>query len=166
MGGGARLCFRGRRGSEVFARNTRRRLSPQHNTPTKQNKTKQTTPSNAYVFSELVEWHATDTYAEFVDANADLLKSLPPPAVAAAYYRNEDLYFFDEMQQAAGVAGPDIRRPECNDLYDGERFGLWFWLVCCWLLGFWWDREPLQITPPPPHTTSSIHSNQNSKNQK
>jgi ubiquinol oxidase len=49
-------------------------------------------PRLAYAFSELVEWHATDTYAQFVETNEALLKELPPPLVAAAYYRNEDLY--------------------------------------------------------------------------
>lgn len=49
-------------------------------------------PRLAYAFSELVEWHATDTYEQFVETNEALLKELPPPIVAAAYYRNEDLY--------------------------------------------------------------------------
>jgi hypothetical protein len=49
-------------------------------------------PRLAYMFSELVELHATDTYAEFVEQNAEALAQLPPPQVAAAYYRNEDLY--------------------------------------------------------------------------
>lgn len=49
-------------------------------------------PKDAYVFSELVEWHATDTYEVFVQANADALAELPPPLVAANYYRNQDLY--------------------------------------------------------------------------
>lgn len=49
-------------------------------------------PKNAYAFSELVEWHATDTYEQFVESNKELLASLAPPMVAAAYYRNQDLY--------------------------------------------------------------------------
>lgn len=39
-------------------------------------------PALAYNFSELIEAHAVDTYGEFVDANEEVLKSLPPPLVA------------------------------------------------------------------------------------
>jgi ubiquinol oxidase len=49
-------------------------------------------PKLAYAFSELVELHATDTYEQFVETNQEALAQLPPPLVAAAYYRNEDLY--------------------------------------------------------------------------
>lgn len=43
-------------------------------------------PKLAYNFSELIEAHAVDTYGEFADANEELLKTLPPPFVAAQYY--------------------------------------------------------------------------------
>jgi hypothetical protein len=43
-------------------------------------------PKLAYNFSELIEAHAVDTYGEFADANEALLKTLPPPYVAAQYY--------------------------------------------------------------------------------
>jgi ubiquinol oxidase len=49
-------------------------------------------PKLAYAFSELVELHAADTYEQFVETNGELLAQLPPPMVAAEYYRNEDLY--------------------------------------------------------------------------
>lgn len=49
-------------------------------------------PKIAYNFSELIESHAVDTYGEFVDANEELLKSLPPPYVALQYYRGNDIY--------------------------------------------------------------------------
>ena len=39
--------------------------------------------------SELIEAHAVDTYGEFVDANEELLRELPPPFSAASYYRSE-----------------------------------------------------------------------------
>ncbi len=52
----------------------------------------------AYMFSELVELHAADTYAQFVESNAEALKQLPPPQVAAAYYLNEDLYMVQCMR--------------------------------------------------------------------
>lgn len=73
-------------------------------------------PKNAYQFSELVEWHAVDTYAQFAETNAALLKEIPPPKVAVEYYRNEDLYMFDELQTCSEAVQP--RRPPCNDLYD------------------------------------------------
>jgi hypothetical protein len=38
-------------------------------------------PSLAYNFSELIEFHAVDTYGEFVDANEELLKKMPAPKV-------------------------------------------------------------------------------------
>lgn len=49
-------------------------------------------PKIAYNFAELVEYHAVDTYTEFVEVNEELLKSLPPPLVAVQYYRGDDLY--------------------------------------------------------------------------
>lgn len=55
----------------------------------------------AYKFGELVEVHAADTYAEFVDANEALLKTLPPPVVALEYYKGEDLYLFEEFSVRA-----------------------------------------------------------------
>jgi len=43
-------------------------------------------PTLAYNFSELIEAHAVDTYAEFMDANEQALRDLPPPEIALAYY--------------------------------------------------------------------------------
>ncbi len=52
-----------------------------------------------------------DTYEEFVEENAELLKTLPPPLVALEYYKNGDLYLFDELQ----TTGTDPkRRPACK----------------------------------------------------
>eukprot|EP00210_Caulerpa_lentillifera_P000781 g756.t1 len=73
-------------------------------------------PRLAYNFSELIEAHAVDTYGEFVDANEELLKSLPPPFVAVQYYRGDDLYLFDEFQTSN--TNVQTRRPECSNLYD------------------------------------------------
>lgn len=72
-------------------------------------------PSLAYKFGELVEVHAVDTYAEFVDANEELLKTLPPPVVALEYYKGEDLYMFDDFSTSNPV---EPRRPECRNLHD------------------------------------------------
>lgn len=38
-----------------------------------------------------------------MDANEELLKSLPPPLVAAVYYRSQDLYMFDRWAARGGV---------------------------------------------------------------
>ncbi|GBF99932.1 plastid terminal oxidase [Raphidocelis subcapitata] len=71
-------------------------------------------PSLAYNFSELIEAHAVDTYGEFVDANEELLKSLPPPLVAAEYYCGQDLYrMFDAFQTS-----DTPRRPKVKNMYD------------------------------------------------
>eukprot|EP00197_Chlamydomonas_leiostraca_P008573 CAMPEP_0202884810 /NCGR_PEP_ID=MMETSP1391-20130828/41340_1 /ASSEMBLY_ACC=CAM_ASM_000867 /TAXON_ID=1034604 /ORGANISM="Chlamydomonas leiostraca, Strain SAG 11-49" /LENGTH=484 /DNA_ID=CAMNT_0049568041 /DNA_START=96 /DNA_END=1550 /DNA_ORIENTATION=- len=72
-------------------------------------------PGLAYNFSELIEAHAVDTYGEFADANAPLLKTLPPPLVAAQYYRSSDLYMFDEFQTSKQA---EPRDPPCGNLHD------------------------------------------------
>ena len=55
--------------------------------------------------------HAVDTYEEFIEENAELLKTLPPPLVAVEYYKSGDLYLFDELQ----TTGTDPkRRPPCK----------------------------------------------------
>ena len=59
-----------------------------------------------------VQHHATDTYAEFVEENEELLKSLPPPVVALEYYRGGDLYYFDTFQTSDRTGDP--RRPSCR----------------------------------------------------
>lgn len=77
-------------------------------------------PSFSYQFSELLEGHAVDTYSQFVDENADLLRTLPPPAVAVDYYESGDLYLFDDFQTARWAPG-DKRRPPAANLYDVFR---------------------------------------------
>ena len=52
-------------------------------------------PALAYNFSELIEAHAVDTYAQFADENKALLRSMPAPRVAKAYWTSDDLYLFD-----------------------------------------------------------------------
>jgi hypothetical protein len=32
----------------------------------------------------------------FLEANKDILATIPPPLVALTYYRSQDLYLFDE----------------------------------------------------------------------
>ena len=74
-----------------------------------------TSPSLAYNFSELIEAHAVDTYAEFTESNKELLQTLEAPYVAKEYYENIDLYIFDEFQTDKPKGS---RRPEINSLYD------------------------------------------------
>lgn len=72
-------------------------------------------PRSAYHFMELVEGHAYATYDKFLKAEADTLKAQPAPAVAVKYYRDGDLYMFDEFQTAQVAAE---RRPQVDTLYD------------------------------------------------
>eukprot|EP01038_Epipyxis_sp_PR26KG_P005319 gene5319-7384_t len=74
-----------------------------------------TSPSLAYNFSELIEAHAVDTYAEFADANEELLKSMAAPVVAKNYYESVDMYVFDEFQTDRPRGS---RRPQIHSLYD------------------------------------------------
>ncbi len=72
-------------------------------------------PRAAYHFMQLVEQHAYHSYNDFLMAHTDELKAQPAPAIATNYYRDGDLYMFDEFQtgQQSG-----IRRPPVDNLYD------------------------------------------------
>jgi ubiquinol oxidase len=70
---------------------------------------------SAYNFMELVEGHAYASYDKFLNAEAESLKQQPAPDVALQYYRDGDLYMFDEFQTAHAAAS---RRPVINNLYD------------------------------------------------
>lgn len=72
-------------------------------------------PEMAYNFSLLVEEHAYVTYAQFVEENRELLRKVPPPPVAVAYYSTGDLYLFDKFHTGGGSA-KRLRRPPCNSL--------------------------------------------------
>ena len=72
-------------------------------------------PTLSYNFSELIEAHAVDTYAEFVDANRERLSELPAPRISRLYYNGPDLYFFDEFQNTKPRGA---RRPPCETLLD------------------------------------------------
>ncbi|AFZ59900.1 plastoquinol terminal oxidase [Anabaena cylindrica FACHB-243] len=71
--------------------------------------------SSAYNFMELVENHAYDSYQKFLTEHEAELKLQPAPAVAINYYRDGDLYMFDEFQTANS---PETRRPKVDNLYD------------------------------------------------
>lgn len=54
-------------------------------------------PRYAYYLMELIEDHAYDDY---LNAHAAALKTQPAPQVAIDYYRDGDLYMFEEVQTA------------------------------------------------------------------
>jgi len=74
-------------------------------------------PRIAYQFMELLEAHAVDTYATFVEENRAELEALPAPNVAQSYYTGGDLYLFDGFQTALGEPGQAFRRPPCDTLF-------------------------------------------------
>jgi len=73
-------------------------------------------PSFAYNLNQAVEEHAYETYAKFIEKHGDYLKTLPAPDIAKEYYRDGDLYMFDEMH--ATRENTQARRPKCDTLYD------------------------------------------------
>jgi ubiquinol oxidase len=73
-------------------------------------------PAVAYNFSELIEAHAVDTYAQFADENKNALRALPAPRVAKAYWTSDDLYLFDAFQSARPRR--QLRRPRVRSLHD------------------------------------------------
>mmetsp|Transcript_30601 Transcript_30601/g.52858 ORF Transcript_30601/g.52858 Transcript_30601/m.52858 type:complete len:722 (+) Transcript_30601:90-2255(+) len=75
-------------------------------------------PRAAYNFSELIEFHAVDSYGQFLEENEELLRRLPPPKAAVDYYMSGDMYLFDEFQTSRA---PRSRRPKINNLYDVFR---------------------------------------------
>ncbi|MEM6253844.1 MAG: alternative oxidase [Cyanobacteria bacterium P01_D01_bin.156] len=72
-------------------------------------------PGAAYHFMEMVEEHAYASYDKFLQSDETDLKSQPAPQVAISYYRDGDLYMFDEFQTAQA---PAERRPKVDNLYD------------------------------------------------
>lgn len=72
-------------------------------------------PRTAYYFMQLVEEHAHHTYDTFVREHEAELKAQPAPLVAIKYYRDGDLYMFDEFQSCGT---PETRRPAVDSLYD------------------------------------------------
>ena len=72
-------------------------------------------PSSAYYFTQLIEEHAYHTYDTFLKEHEAELKTQPAPQVAINYYRDGDLYMFDEFQTSHVIAE---RRPKIENLYD------------------------------------------------
>jgi ubiquinol oxidase len=71
-------------------------------------------PTVAYNLNQVVEEHAYATYDEFIKENGEELRKLPAPQIAKEYYRDGDLYMFDDFQ--TGTC--EVRRPEIRNLYD------------------------------------------------
>ena len=64
---------------------------------------------------EMVEEHAYASYNKFLTEAESDLKAQPAPEIAQRYYRDGDLYLFDEFQTAQV---PASRRPKIDNLYD------------------------------------------------
>jgi ubiquinol oxidase len=73
--------------------------------------------TTAYLM-ELIEDHAYQTYDDYLKINEATLKTQPAPQVAINFYRDGDLYMFDEVQT---TSNHEFRRPKVDDLYDDER---------------------------------------------
>jgi ubiquinol oxidase len=72
-------------------------------------------PRYAYYLMELIENHAYHTYDTYLNLHEAELKAQPAPQVAINYYRDGDLYMFEEVQTTPGRA---FRRPSVDTLYD------------------------------------------------
>ena len=73
-------------------------------------------PTFAYNLNQAVEEEAYQTYDNFLTRNEDMLKNQPAPKVARDYYRDGDLYMFDQMHTSNCEEVP--RRPKCDTLFD------------------------------------------------
>lgn len=72
-------------------------------------------PTMAYNINQCVEEHAYATYDNFLRDHEEELKAFPAPEIAIQYYRDGDLYMFDEAQTNTNGRP---RRPVINNLYD------------------------------------------------
>ena len=64
---------------------------------------------------ELIEKHAYHTYDDYLNHHEAELKKQPAPQVAVDYYRDGDLYMFEETQF---TTNHNFRRPKVDNLYD------------------------------------------------
>lgn len=72
-------------------------------------------PEYAYYTMELIEQHAYDSYNSFLTVCGEELKTQPAPLIAINYYRDGDLYMFEESQTTVKT---EFRRPKIDNLYD------------------------------------------------
>eukprot|EP01025_Chloroclados_australasicus_P024682 TRINITY_DN24749_c0_g4_i1.p1 TRINITY_DN24749_c0_g4~~TRINITY_DN24749_c0_g4_i1.p1 ORF type:complete len:339 (-),score=45.17 TRINITY_DN24749_c0_g4_i1:501-1517(-) len=73
--------------------------------------------SMLHLYESLGWWRAGAALRKvhFAEENEELLKSLPPPAVAVEYYLGKDVYMFTSMH----ISSPQCtRNPKCENLYD------------------------------------------------
>ncbi|MEG4446367.1 hypothetical protein QUB47_31455 [Microcoleus sp. AT9_B5] len=63
----------------------------------------------------MLDCHAYHTYDEYLKTYEAQLKAQPAPQVAINFYRDGDLYMFDEVQTALSH---EFRRPKVDNLYD------------------------------------------------
>lgn len=74
-------------------------------------------PAVAYNFNQHVEEHAYQTYTEYIDANAEYLKTQPAPQIALDYYTNDVLYLnpqpdsLEATQTPTEHTIPEVVRP-------------------------------------------------------
>ncbi|MBN3907962.1 MAG: plastoquinol terminal oxidase [Nostoc sp. NMS1] len=72
-------------------------------------------PKYAYYLMELIENHAYHTYDNYLKTHEAELKAQKAPQVAINYYRDGDLYMFEETQF---TSDRKFRRPSVDNLYD------------------------------------------------
>ena len=72
-------------------------------------------PNYAYYLMELIENHAYQTYDDHLRTHEAELKTHAAPQVAINYYRDGDLYMFEETQF---TSNRQFRRPSVDNLYD------------------------------------------------
>jgi ubiquinol oxidase len=111
-------------------------------------------PRYAYYMMELIEDHAYHTYDTYLSTHGEALKTQPAPQVAINYYRDGDLYMFEEMQT---TSRPEFRRPKVDNLYDvfvnvrdDEREHVKTMVAC--------QQPEAQITFKSPHTVATLVS--------
>lgn len=74
-------------------------------------------PKYAYYLMELIENHAYHTYDDYLKTHEAELKIQAAPQVAINYYRDGDLYMFEEVQTTPTLSH-EFRRPKVDNLYD------------------------------------------------
>jgi ubiquinol oxidase len=72
-------------------------------------------PRYAYYLMELIEDHAYHTYDDYLNIHEEELKTQPAPQIAINYYRDGDLYMFEETQR---TSDHHFRHPKVDNLYD------------------------------------------------
>lgn len=108
-------------------------------------------PRSAYYMMELIENHAYHTYDTYLTTHEAALKAEPAPQIAINYYRDGDLYMFEEMQT---TTQSNFRCPKVENLYDvfmnirdDEREHVKTMIAC--------QQPEAQLTFKSPHTVAT-----------